>query len=115
MENKEIKCVERIRESYQEKKYTKLDELKDLNKKVTKPVKVFAYVFGSVGSLVLGFGMCIAMKVILENLMVLGIVIGLVGIFMVSINYFLYVKILASRKKKYARRIMDLSDELLNK
>lgn len=115
MENKEIKYVEKIRESYQEKEHTKLDELKELNGKVNKPVKVFSYVFGIIGSLVLGLGMCIAMKVILPNLMVIGIIIGLIGIFMVSINYCLYRKILSSRKRKYAEKIMKLSDELLNK
>ncbi len=114
MENKEKKYVEKVLESYQEKEYTKLDQLKELDKKVSKPAKIFAYTFGIIGSLVLGFGMCVAMKVILEGLMVLGIIIGLIGIFMVSINYFLYQKILSSRKNKYAKEVLDLSNELLN-
>ena len=52
------------------------------------------------------------MKVI-GNLVPLGIVIGLVGIAMVSVNYFLYRHILASRRKKYGAKIVALSDELL--
>lgn len=114
MENKEKKYVEKVLKSYQEKEYTKLDQLKNLDKQVSKPAKIFAYTFGIIGSLVLGFGMCVAMKVILEELMVLGIIIGLIGIFMVSINYFLYQKILSSRKNKYAKEVLDLSNELLN-
>lgn len=114
----DIKTVETIRNSYMEKEFTKLDELKALNKKVTRPAKTFAYVFGSLSSLVLGAGMCLAMKVIGSSLsfaMPLGIVIGVIGILLVSINYPLYSKILNARKKKYANRIFELSNDLLNK
>ena len=72
--------------------------------------------FGIVGALVLGLGMCLAMKVIFASIsymMFVGIAVGLVGILMVSVNYFWYKNILASRKKKYAPRILALADELL--
>ena len=45
----------------------------------------------------------------------LGIVIGVVGIGMVSVTYALYQKILKARKRKYSADILALSDELLNK
>ncbi|MBQ7295369.1 MAG: dihydropteridine reductase [Clostridia bacterium] len=106
--------VEQIRTKYSEKEYTQLDKLKALDKKVSKPANVFAYVFGTVSALVLGTGMSFAMKVIGAS-MAMGIVIGLVGILMAVINYPIYKKILASRRKKYAAEIMKLSDELLNK
>ena len=67
-----------------------------------------------IGALVLGVGLCLAMKVI-GDLMALGIVIGIVGIAMVSVNYLIYRAILKSRKKKYADQVMALSDALLNK
>ena len=86
----EKKYVEKILSNYQEKEVTKLDELKALDKKATKGAQTFAYVFGTIGSLVLGFGMCVAMKIILANLMWFGIIVGLVGIFMVTINYFIH-------------------------
>ena len=113
----EIKTVERIRENYTERKATKLDELKALNKKVERPAEIFACVFGAAGSLVLGTGMCLAMKIIgtgLSFAMPLGIVVGCVGIAMVSVNYFIYKKMLASRKKKYAKEVLALTDEILN-
>ncbi len=106
--------VERIRAQYAPVQKTKLDELKELDKRVKRPANIFAYTFGTIGALVLGTGMCLAMKVI-GNMMPLGIVIGLVGIGMVSVNYLAYQKILRSRKKKYAKEIFALSDELLNK
>lgn len=105
--------LEQIREQYAEKTTTKLDELKALDRKVKLPAEVFGYTFGVLGSLVLGVGMCLAMKVI-GNLMPLGIVVGVLGIAMVSVNYFIYKGILNKRKKKYSEKVLQLSAELLN-
>ena len=118
MSNNEIKTIQKIKNSYAEHERTKLDELKALDKKVRRPAQVFSYVFGSIGSLVLGSGMCMAMKVILTGwqfVMPVGIAVGLVGIAMVSANYFIYKKMLKSRKKKYANEVLALSDEILKK
>lgn len=114
MEVRNKEYVEKILKDYSEKETTKLDELKMLDKKAKQGANVFAYVFGTIGSLVLGFGMCVAMQVILEGLMWVGIIVGLIGILMVSINYPLYEKKLAKSKKKYANQILELSNELLN-
>jgi hypothetical protein len=113
----EMKTVEQIRDSYVEKGITKFDELKALDKRVKLPAEIFAYVFGSLSSLVLGTGMCLAMKVIgagLSFAMPLGIGVGILGIALVSVNYPMYKSILKNRKKKYASRIMELSNSLLN-
>ena len=113
----EMKTIERIRASYAEKEMTKFDELKQLDRRVKRPAEIFAYVFGSLSSLVLGTGMCLAMKVIGASLsfaMPLGIGVGILGIALVSVNYPIYKSILKNRKKKYASRIMELSNSLLN-
>lgn len=113
----EMNAIERIRASYAEREITKLDELKELDKKVKRPAKIFAYVFGSLSSLVLGTGMSLAMKVLGANLsfaMPLGIGVGILGIMLVSINYPIYKAILKARKNKYSERIFELSDRLLN-
>lgn len=103
-----------IRNQYVEHKETKLEELQKLDSKVKRPAQVFAFVFGSIGALVLGVGMCLAMKVI-GDMMPLGIVVGCVGIAMVSINYLIFKKIEKSRKDKYSNKVLSLTDELLNK
>ncbi|MBQ7339525.1 MAG: dihydropteridine reductase [Clostridia bacterium] len=116
MKNNET-TIRKIRDSYLEKEPTKLDELKALNKKIIRPAKVFAYVFGSVGSLIIGTGMCLAMKVIGAGLsfgMPLGIIVGLIGILLVSVNYSIYSKKILSRRRKHADEIITLSNELLN-
>ncbi len=114
MEKEQI--VRSIRESYEEKSKSKYDELVKLNNKVSLPAYIFAYIFGVVSSLILGLGMCLAMQVIGTGtlMMALGIVIGCIGILLVSVNYPIFRKILANRKKKYAPQIIAISDELLN-
>lgn len=115
--------VQKIRTQYTDKENTQLDELKALDKKVKKPVNVFAYTFGTIGSLVLGSGMSLAMNVIepgkyfgitiSENMMLPGIIIGLLGIAMVSVNYPIYKSILGARRNKYSDKIIALSDRIM--
>ena len=101
---------------YSEKQTTKLDELKALDKKVRKPVVVFAYALGVLASLILGTGMCLAMKIIgsTNTHFILGIAIGVFGIFLVSVNYFIFNKMMQSRKRKHSLEIIRLSNEVLN-
>ncbi len=112
MNEQEIKLTEKIRNGYQERQKSKLDELTALDKKAKRPATVFAYTFGSIGSLVLGTGMSLAMGAISGG-MVLGVGVGVVGLAMVSVNYLLYKAFLSQSRKKYASRILALSDELL--
>ena len=114
----EQRIVEDIKKSYSEKseRENQFNELCKLDAKVRRPAEITAFTLGTVGSLVLGTGMCLAMQVLTTAsfAMPLGIVIGVLGIGMVSVNYFIYKAILNSRKKKYAQQIMELSDKLLN-
>ena len=110
--------VQKIRTQYTEKEHTQLDELKALDKKVKKPANVFAYVFGSFSAIVMGAGMSLVMTDVgamigMAETMVPGIVIGVVGLALVILNYPIYKGILGSRKKKYADKIIALSDKLM--
>lgn len=115
--------VQKIRTQYTEKEHTQLDALKALDKKVKRPANVFAYIFGVIGSLVMGTGMTLAMNVmepgtyfgitIGANMMLPGILIGLIGIAMVCVNYPIYKGILTSRKKKYAAQIIAMSNSIM--
>ena len=112
--------VQKIRSEYTEKEHTQLDELKALDAKVKRPANVFAYVFGSISAIIMGAGMSLTMTDIgttlgLENAMVPGIAIGIVGMVMAIANYPVYKNILTSRKKKYADQILALSEKIMNK
>lgn len=99
---------ERLREEYTPKKKSAISEAIKLDKKVKLPVHIFAYSYGILGSLILGVGMCLAMEVLASGtfFMILGIIIGLVGIAMISTNYPIYKVYLRNRKEKYASQII---------
>ncbi len=110
--------VEKIRTKYTEKENNQLDELKALDRKATIPAEIFAYTLGIMGALVMGFGMSIIMTdfgaaIGIENILVSGIVLGIAGIVIVSINYPIYKKLLTYRQKKFADEIIKLSDKIM--
>lgn len=114
--------AEKIRTQYVETEETRseLDELRALDAQVKRPANVFGYVFGSASAIVMGSGMSLVMTdlgVILgiASAMVPGIAIGTVGLGMALVNYPIYKAILNSRKKKYGAKILELSDNILNR
>ncbi len=107
--------AEAIANEYARKDTTKVVQLKKLDAKAKRPANIFAYTFGIVSSLVLGVGMCLAMKVIGDGSTVsfgVGIGVGLLGILGASINYPIYKKMLEKGKKKYASDIIRLAKEI---
>lgn len=111
--------VQKIRTQYTEKEHTNIDELKALDKKASRPANIFAYVFGSLGAIVMGSGMSLVMTEIgttvgINNPMSMGIIIGIVGMVMVIVNYPIYKGLINARRKKFAAKIISLSDKILN-
>ena len=110
--------VQKIRTQYTEKQHTELDALKALDAKVKKPANVFAYTYGSISAIIMGSGMSLVMTEIgqilsLAHPMVIGIIIGITGMGMALTTYPIYKKLLSSRKKKYAARILALSEKIM--
>ena len=110
--------VQKIRTQYIEKEHTGLDELKELDTKVNRPANVFAYVFGSISTIIMGVGMSLVMTDIgatvgISDPMLPGIIIGIAGMFMAIINYPIYKGILGARRKKFADKIIAISDKIM--
>ena len=110
--------VQKIRTQYTEKEHTQLDTLKELDAKVKRPANGFAYIFGSLSAIVMGSGMSLVMTDIgttlgMSNTMIPGVIIGIAGLCMAIVNYPIYKGILGSRRKKYADKIIALSDKLM--
>ena len=109
--------ISKIRTAYTPKQKDDLDELRRLDTKVRRPAQVFSYVFGSVSAIIMGAGMSLVMTNIAETLGIanafpIGIAIGVVGLVLAIVNYPLHNVILNARKKKFAPRILALSDKL---
>ena len=115
MKNLDVVYAEKIAEEYSQKSTSKVIALKKLDRKAKLPAEIFAYTFGIIGALVLGVGMCLSMGKIGSGttlFMVIGIIIGLVGMAMVSLNYPVYKKLLKNGKMKYSYEIMELAKEI---
>ena len=115
--NEEKIYAEAIANEYSAKKTSRISALKKLDKKAKLGPSIFAYSVGITGALLLGIGMCLSMKVIGDNsnlMFILGIIIGVFGIVLVSINYPIYSKLLNKSKNKYASDIIRLADEIIN-
>jgi len=115
MKNLDTVYAERIASEYDQKPASKLVALKKLDRKAKLPAQIFTYSFGVAGALILGVGMCLCMGVIgrgLPTAMPLGVVIGVIGIGMVSINYPVYKKLLEKGKRNYAFEVMELAKEI---
>lgn len=117
-QNDQQYLVQKIRTQYTEKEYTQLDELKALDKKVKTPATAFAYTFGSVSALIMGAGMSLVMTDIGETLglaesLLPGIAIGIVGMALALLTYPIYKGMLNRRRKKYADKIIALSDKII--
>lgn len=104
--------AEQLANEYAPKDTSKVIALKKLDRKAKLPAVIFTYTFGIIGALILGVGMCLSMNVIGNHYMLLGVIIGIVGLVLVSVNYPIYTKMLKKGKEKYAFEIMELAKEI---
>ena len=105
--------IEKIRNKYLPKQESKMEQLKKLDKSAEKPGTIVAMVFGVIGSLIMGTGMCCTMVWNTSlAVFVVGIVIGLIGMAVVGVAYPLYVSITKKQRAKIADQVLKLSEEI---
>ena len=108
--------VQKIRTLYIGKKQTQFDVLSELDAKIKRPANIFSYIFGSVSVVIMGCGISLMMTdiEIINNTMVPGIIISVLGVMIAIINYPVYKCILVYRKKKYIKEILDISKKFFD-
>lgn len=118
-EQEEIKAI-RKKYAVQEKTEDKMEQLRRLDAAVTQKATSVSLVFGVIGALILGMGMSLAMTDIGKMIgllggmaMLIGILIGIVGIVLVSVAYPIYNSIIKKEREKIAPEIIRLTDELM--
>ena len=118
-EQEEIKAI-RKKYTAPEETEDKMAQLRRLDASVTQKAQAVSLAFGVIGALILGTGMSLAMTDFGEAIgiygaiaMVLGIVIGVVGIVLVSLAYPMYNRIVQKEREKIAPEIIRLTDELM--
>ena len=118
-EQEEIKAI-RKKYAVQEKTEDKMEQLRRLDAAVTQKATSVSLVFGVIGALILGMGMSLAMTDIGKTIglaggmaMLIGILIGIVGIVLISVAYPIYNSIIKKEREKIAPEIIRLTDELM--
>ena len=118
-EQEEIKAI-RKKYAVQEKTEDKMEQLRRLDAAVTQKATSVSLVFGVIGALILGMGMSLAMTDIGKIIgllggmaMLIGILIGIIGIVLVSVAYPIYNAIIKKEREKIAPEIIRLTDELM--
>ena len=107
--------AEKIASEYAPKETSKVMALKKLDNKAKVPAQIFTYTFGIIAALIMGIGMCFCMDVIGNGttlMMALGVIIGLIGIALMSVNYPIYKRMIENGKKKYAADILELAKQI---
>lgn len=92
-----------------------MDTLNGLQKSKTMGASVFAYIFGVVATLILGGGMSLVM-LLTNNVYALtgGIALGVIGLAMCGVNYYIYSKIAAKKIKQVLPEIDRTEEKLAN-
>lgn len=103
--------IDRIRKKYLPKEEDKMETLRRLDRNAEKPGTIIALVIGIIGALIMGVGMSCTM-VWADTLFVPGIIIGILGIAILSIAYPVYKKVTRKHRAKVAEQILSLTEEL---
>ena len=105
--------IKRIREKYAAptQEEDKMERLRKLDESVTRPGTIVSLIVGIIGALVMGTGMSCIM--VWENLLIPGVILGVIGMIGVIAAYPLYSRITKKQREKLAPEILRLSDELM--
>lgn len=111
---KENTEVLEIRKKYLPREESRFEELKRLDNAVQISGIAESLCAGIGGALIFGLGLCFAMQVIGEGLVmiILGVLLGMIGIIGMLAAYPVYRKVFNKTKEKYTPRILELTSEL---
>ncbi len=107
-----------IRKKNKHHEEDKMERLRKLHHSATQKAQVWALVLGVVGALIMGSGMSLVMTDIgevigLDNALIPGIVIGVIGMIPVILAYPTYNRVLTKERQRIAPEILRLTDELM--
>ena len=110
--------VRSIRQKYLPQEEDKMVRLRKLHHSATQKAELWALVLGIAGALVMGTGMSLVMTDLgavfgLENPVIPGVVIGIMGMILAAMAYPTYRRILRSERQRIAPEILQLSEELM--
>lgn len=109
--------IRNIRDKYIPKGKSKMEQLRALDRGVTKKATTVSLSVGTFGALIMGLGMSIIMsdfgKFFGRYRFAAGIALGAVGIAVLAVAYPLYNRTLKKEREHIAPEILRLTDELI--
>ncbi len=104
--------IDNIRRKYLPKEEDKMEQLRKLDRSVTRKGTILSLVLGIVGTLVMGVGMCCCIE---WGMFAFGIIVGVLGIAILLTAYPVYSYVTNKEKKRLAPEILRLTEELSKK
>ena len=109
---KEQEEIKKIRDKYIPKEENKMEQLRRLDRGVTRKGTIYSIIIGILGSLLLGLGMYCIM--VWQGIwFVPGIIIGVIGIAIIATAYPAYNLVTKREREKIAPEIIRLTEELI--
>ena len=109
--------VEEIRKKYLPKEEDKMAELRRLHHSATQKAQAWSIALGTVGTLIMGTGMSLAMSDLGSALgayaMVVGVIAGVIGMVLLALAYPVYNRVLKKERARIAPEILRLTEELM--
>lgn len=112
--------IKNIRSKYVAQEEDKMEQLRKLDQQVTQKATTAGIAIGVIGTLILGMGMSLVMTNLSDIIgitddlgMVIGLIIGVVGLALVSVAHPIYTRTLKQEREKAAPQILRLTDELI--
>lgn len=109
---KEQAEIKKIREKYAAPTEDKMEQLRRLDKSVTKKGTRWSVTVGIVGIIVMGSGMSVCMAGSSEYF-AWGVIVGFIGMATAAVAYPLYAHITKKQREKIAPEVIRLTDELI--
>ena len=103
--------IQKILKKYLPQEEDKMEQLRRLDKSTNRKGTAVSIAVGVIGCLLLGIGMSCTM-VWMEQLFILGIVVGVIGIAAIIAAYPIYNRITAKERERLAPQILKLTEEL---
>ena len=112
--------IKAIRSKYEKREESKMERLRRLDRSAEGRATAISLIFGTVGALILGFGMSLIMSELSAMLglsgvsaIALGVIFGVVGGLLVALAYPVYNYVIKKERERIAPEILRLTDELM--
>lgn len=101
--------LENIRKKYLPKEETKMERLRRLDKSAEHSGTTISIIVGVVGTLIMGFGMCLCLE---WSQFISGIIIGIAGMVILGLAYPIFKYVTKKQREKIAPEILRLTEEI---